>query len=170
MSAFHAAPLHRHGRSAAPDDTLRLRLKVYMTRGALDRQIAAGRPYESTAVLALRARQLVEPATRRRIARSLREIVAYADRRASQRLFSAVVVEPAAVRRARHPMLGLAERLEGPAQVNPAGVARAQILITDGLSPLFNKHCPRTATQAIYEIQDALEDEIRHVVVRDAAA
>ncbi|MGD0453244.1 MAG: hypothetical protein ABSB69_06575 [Solirubrobacteraceae bacterium] len=136
---------------------MKLRLRVYVARGALDRQIAAGRPHESTPALALRARQLTDPRTRQQIARSLRGIVDYADYRASHRVISASVVEPAAVRRARHPILGLAERLEGTVPVNPAGVARAQVLLTDGLSPLYNRNCPRTATQAIYEVQDALE-------------
>lgn len=40
------------------------------------------------------------------------------------------------------------------------GVARAQVLITDGLSPLFDRNCPRTVTQAIYEVQDALEADL----------
>ena len=76
----------------------------------------------------------------------------------------ALVVEPVAVRNARHPILGLAERLEGPAQLNPAGIARAQVLITDGSSPLFDRNSPRTATQAIYEVQDALEDDLPYAV------
>ena len=164
MSTFHAVPLHRDSRSTsatAADASLKLRLRVYVTRGALDRQIAVGRPYESTPALALRARQLTDARTRQQIARSLRGIVDHADDRASHRVISASVVEPAAVRRARHPILGLAERLEGTAPVNPAGVARAQVLLTDGLSPLYNRSCPRTATQAVYEVQDALEEDIR---------
>jgi hypothetical protein len=148
--------------------SLMLRLRVCVTRGTLDREIAAGRVYESSPALALRARQLVEPATRRQIARSLRDIVAYVERSASRRVFSAVVLEPTAVRRAHHSILGLAERLEGPARVHPAGVARAQVLITDGLSPLFNKNSPRTVTQAIYDVQDALEEDVSHAV-RDVA-
>jgi hypothetical protein len=167
MSTFHAVPLRRRSRSIMAEDSLKLRLRVYLTRASLDHQIATGGPYNSTAASALRARQLVEPATRRQIALGLRDIVDYADRVASRRVFSAVVIEPAAVRRARHPILGLAERLEGTARVNPAGVARAQVLITDGLSPLFNRNCPRTATQAIYEVQDALEADV-HPVFRDA--
>jgi hypothetical protein len=134
----------------------RLRLKVYVTRGALDRQIAAGRPYKSTAALALRSSQLVEPRTRRGIARRLREIVDYADYRATHRVISSVVVEPIAVRLARHSVLGLAERMEGPDPVSPVGVASAEVLLTDGLSPFFNPHCERTVTEAIWEVQDAL--------------
>jgi hypothetical protein len=173
MNTFHAVPLHRDGRSTTATPTeasLRLRLRVYVARGTLDRQIAAGRPYKSTAALALRARQLCDPRTRKQVARSLREIVDYADHRVSHRVISAVVVEPVAVRRARHPILGLAERLEGPGQVNPAGVARAQLMLTDGLSPLYNRNCPRTVTQAIYEVQDALEAHLGAVTLDVAAS
>ena len=161
MSTFHAVPLHRQGRSTPAKAPLALRLRVYVTRGALDRQIAVGRR-RTTQARRSSCAPVSSPTrdTRRQIARSLREIVDYADRRASQLIISAVVVDPAAVRRARHPILGLAERLEGPAQVNAAGVARAQVLLTDGLSPLYDRNCPRTATQAIYEVQDALEDDV----------
>ncbi len=116
MNGLHAIPLHRHSRaaSASARAPVKLRLKVYATRGALGRQIASGRPFLFTLALALRAQQLAEPRTRRRI-------------------------------------------------------ARAQVLITDGLSPLFHRNSPRTVTQAIYEVQDALEDELPDVF-RDAAA
>lgn len=171
MSAPHAIPRRRNSRaaSASAHAPVKLRLRVYATRGTLDRQIASGRPFLSTPSLALRAQQLTEPRTRRQVACALRRIVDYADQHAAGRVFSAVVVAPTAVKRARHPMLGLAERLESPAQLNPAGIARAQVLITDGLSPLFDRNCPRTVTEAIYDVQEALEDE-RPDVFGDAAA
>jgi hypothetical protein len=171
MNALHVVPLHRRSRpvSGAAGASVKLRLRVYLTRGTLDRRIAAGRPYLSTPALALRAQQLVEPRTRRELARTLRKIVEHADRRTAGPVSSAVVVEPVAVRKARHPILGLAERLESPARVNPAGIARAQVLITDGLSPLFDPNSPRTVTQAIYAVQDALEGELGDVL-SDAAA
>jgi hypothetical protein len=171
MNALHVVPLHRRSRSvsASSGASVKLRLKVHLTRGTLDRQIASGRPYLSTPALALRAQQLAEPRTRRQVARTLRKIVEHADRRTAGPVLSAVVVEPVAVRRARHPILGLAERLESTAQVNPAGIARAEVLITDGLSPLFDRNSPRTVTEAIYEVQDALEGELPDVL-RDAAA
>jgi hypothetical protein len=162
MNALHVVPLHRPRRSvsASAGASVKLRLRVYLTRGTLDRQIASGRPYLSTPALALRAQQLAEPRTRLQVARTLRKIVEFADQRTAGRALSAVVIEPTAVRRARHPILGLAERLESAAKLNPAGVARAQVLITDGLSPLFDRNSLRTATQAIYEVQDALEGEL----------
>jgi hypothetical protein len=171
MNALHAVALHRRSDSASASAgaPVKLRLSVYLRRGTLDRQIASLWPYQSTAALALRAQQLAQPRTRRQVARTLRKIVEHADRRTAGPVLSAVVVAPVAVRNAREPLLGLAERLEGPARLSPAGIARAQVLITDGLSPLFDPNSPRTATQAIYEVQDALEDELPDVP-RDAAA
>jgi hypothetical protein len=170
MNALHVVALHRRGDSisASAGASLRLRIRVFLTRGSLDRQLASGRPHLFTPALALRARQLVEPRTRRQVARTLRKIVEHADRRTAGPVCSAVMIEPVAVRNARHPILGLAERLEGPAQLNPAGIARAQVLITDGLSPLFDRNSPRTATQAIYDVQDALEGDLGDAP-RDAA-
>jgi L-asparaginase II len=156
MSTFHAVSLRHQGQSTF-ENTLKLRLRVRLTRATLDRQILAGRPCGSTAPLALRSSQLVEPRTRRQIARSLRKVVDYADYRATHRVISAVVLEPAAVRGARQAILGLAERLEGQDLVSPVGVAGVQTLLTDGLSPLFNSNSEQTVTQAIWKIQDDLD-------------
>jgi len=139
------------------DSQLKVRLSVCLRRGKLDREIARGRPCESSAALALRARQLVDPQTRRRIAGSLRGIVAFADHAGSGPLVSAVVIERAAVRSGREAILGLAERLEGPAPASPRGLAQLQILLTDGLeSPLFNPHCGQTVVEAVWKVADLL--------------
>jgi hypothetical protein len=147
-------PFERSGSGWAP---LALRLRVYLTRGVLDRQIAAGRLHDSTAALAVRAGQLTDPQTLRQLARGLHRIVNYVERSASHPIFTAVVIDRGAVMGARHAILGLAERFEGPAPVSPRGVALAQLLLTDGVSPLFNRHSDRTVVQAIWEVQDALD-------------
>jgi hypothetical protein len=138
-----------------------LRLRVYLTRGRLDRQIAAGCPCESTEVLALRARQLIHRRTRRRVSRHLRaivEYVAYSDRLAGRPPFSAVVIDRAAVRDGREALLGLAERLDDAGLVSPQGVALAQALLADGVSsPLSNPRCGRTVIDAVWEVADALD-------------
>jgi hypothetical protein len=69
MSTSHTVSL-RHQRRSTSEDTLRLRLRVYLTRASLDRQIAAGRPYKSTAALrcALRSWSNLAPAGRSRAA------------------------------------------------------------------------------------------------------
>jgi hypothetical protein len=128
-----------------------------MTRGKLDREIADGCMCESSTALALRARQLVSPRERRQLARDLRGAVAYVDRVGSRPTISSVVIDRAAVRSARQAIVRLAERLEGWAPVSPRGVALTRALLTDGLSPLFNPNSDRSAIEAMWEIDDALD-------------
>jgi hypothetical protein len=156
--AFEAAPFHRRERSISADPPLALRLRVYITRGMLDRRIAAGGPYWSSATLALRAGQLVDPRTRRQTARALYGIVRYVERLGARPVLSAVVVDRRAVLRGRHAILGLAERLEGEAPAAARGVALARVLLTDGVGPLFNRNSQQTVIEAIWGIEDALEE------------
>ena len=155
---FQTFPLHRGVRSLAARGLFVLRLRLYVARGRLDRQIAAGCPCELSPALALRARQLIDPRTRQRLARSLRGVVQYVDRAVGRPvLVSAVVIDRAAVSADRETILGLAERLEGVDPVNPRGIVLAQKLLTDGIdSPLFNRCCARTIAEAVWEIADAL--------------
>jgi hypothetical protein len=156
MTAFDAISLHdpRRSTSGAP---LALRLRVRLTRGRLDRKIAAGVRCDSTRAVALRAQQLTHQQTRRQIAGQLRAVVNYAERHRSGRTVSAVMIDVAAVMVGRHAILGLAERLAGAVPASPAGVALTEVLLSDGLSPLFDRNCERTVIQAIWEIEDALE-------------
>jgi hypothetical protein len=147
------------GRSVSAGAALGLRLKVFVTRGRLDRQITVGHRCEGVAELELRARQLADSRTQRELARNLRGIVDHVDRCGSRRFISSAIIEPAAVRRGRRAILDLAEQLERAAPVNPRGVVLARTLITDGLSPLFNPHSERTVTEAAHEVQDALEEQ-----------
>jgi hypothetical protein len=152
-------PLHAASTSAhAP---FALRLRVFIARGELDRQIAAGRPCESSAALARRARQLTDPRSRQRIARNLRRTVDYVDVHKSGGMISPVVIEPGAVRTGRQAILRLAQQLDGTAPVSPGGVVLARALLTDGRIPLFNPHRERSVTQAVEEVEDALEGPTR---------
>jgi hypothetical protein len=146
---------HRE-RSIPARAPLAVRLRVYLLRGRLDRQIACGDRCDSTD-LATRASQLTHPRTRHQTARALHRIIDYADRLGSRPNFSAVMIERPAVIAGRQAILGLAERLDGAAQVSPRGVALARQLLSDGLSPLFNRHAERSVIQAIWEVEDALE-------------
>jgi hypothetical protein len=130
---------------------------VCLTRGRLDRQMAAGRPRDATAALALRAAQLTHPRTRKQIARHLRGTVEYVDRLGSRRGFSTVVIERRAVADGRMPILRLAERLEDTTPASPKGVALARVLLTDGLGPLFNRHSEQSVAEAVCVIEDALD-------------
>jgi len=155
MNTFHTIRT-RQRRLSGSDGDLRLRLEVFVTRGLLDRRIAAGDRRGSNRALSLRASQLVDSRTREGVARNLRHVVDYADRRESHFVISAVVIDRIAVRRGREPILGLAEHLEGHVPVHARGVALAKELLTDGRSPLFNPNGERTVVQAIWQIEDAL--------------
>src|SRR5271154_1696793 len=128
-----------------------IHLKMFRSRWRLDREIAAGRDCRATDELALRARQLIQPRTRRKVARSLRDVVDYVEHTGSRGLLSPAGAEPMASRFGRAAILELAERLERADQVDPRGVALAIMLVDDGLSPLFDPRCERTSSAAARE-------------------
>ncbi len=154
---YEAVPAPHGGQTTPGDAPLTLRLRVFVTRRALDRRIVSGRACDTSPALALRALQLTGWRTRDELARNLRRVVDYVERRGSPGVISTVMIEPHAVRTGRRAILGLARRLEGPAPVSATGVVLAAALLTDGRSPLFNPHSRRTVSQAISEVHDALE-------------
>jgi hypothetical protein len=133
-----------------------LRLRVYLTRGMLDRRIAGAVALDATPALALRARQLASASLRQSSARNLRHTVAYAERVESRPRLSAVMLEPARVRAGRSAILRLAERLDRAGPVSPQGVALARVLLTDAASPLFDLDSERTVIEASCIAEDAL--------------
>jgi hypothetical protein len=150
------------GQRAVPPATLRRRLRVRLSRGRLDRGLADGFPPEAFEDLSLRAFQLADLATRRQVAGSLRRLVRHAELPAPARLGSAVPVCRRSVLRWREGLLGLAERLDDPAPVNPCGVARALVLLTDGASPLYNPHEARGMREAVWWVADGLQLSASH--------
>jgi hypothetical protein len=150
------AGARRDGAADCGDASRLLRLRVYLTRGTLDREIARGVALDTTPALMLRARQLVAEPTRRVLASDLRRAVGYAERVESRTRLSAVMLEPARVRAGRGALLRLAERLEQAAPGSPQGVALTHVLLTDAASPLFNRDSERTVTEASCIADDAL--------------
>ena len=53
--------------------------------------------------------------------------------------------------------MGLVERLEKPGSVGPCGVARARVLASDGMGPLYNPASERSISEAISWIADGLD-------------
>jgi len=137
-----------------------LRLKVRLTRGRLERRIAAGEPRGGSPELALREAQLTDPRNQRRLARDLRRVVAYADEHRSGGVSSSVVIDARMVRRGRWALVELAERLERAGTVDPRGVVLARELLTDGSGPLFNRHADRTVARAVRDVRDALDGRV----------
>ena len=133
------------------------RLHVRLHRGRLDRQIADGLAAEAFHDRALRADQLASMPTRRQVARSLRRLVNHAELPAGPLLTSAVPVCRRSVLPWREAILGLADRLEQPVALDPCGVARALVLITDGGGPFYNARAQRSMREAVWWIADGLE-------------
>jgi hypothetical protein len=104
----------------------------------------------------MRARQLTGMRARRRLARSLRARVKDAERPAGPHLSAAVPVSRRAVASWRESLLGVAERLERPEPVNPCGVARVLVLLTDGTGPLYNPGAAERMSDAVWWIADGL--------------
>jgi hypothetical protein len=151
VSALEATSQRQPAQSLSGDARLSLRLRVAVTRGRLDRQIAAGRPCEATPALALRARQLTEMDNRTELARELRGVVR------SCPALSRTAIDRARLTAGREALLGLADGLDGSGPVSARGVALVQALLTDGVgSPLFNLWCEPTAVHAVWKVAHVL--------------
>ncbi len=155
-SLQNAGPSGLAGGPSSPSPTLRRRLRVQLHRGRLDQQVAEGFGPDPVEDRALRARQLSAMRARRRLARSLRARVKDAEAPAAIRMSAAVPLCRRAVLPWRESLLGLAERLERPDPVNPAGVARVLVLLTDGTGPLYNPAAAGRMGDAVWWIADGL--------------
>jgi hypothetical protein len=111
---------------------------------SLDASLAAGRPPESSRLLAARARDIVSLRRRRSMASSWEHVLRVAQR--ARRAGS-----PAAMRAGALPVCAdrvvaaepvirdLMNRLAAPLPVPARGVAMARVLLTDGTSPVYNR-------------------------------
>ncbi len=88
---------------------------------------------------------------------SVRSLIADAELPAVARMCSAVPVSRRSVLPWRHALLGVAERLERDEPVDPCGVARVMVLITDGCSPVYNPDATHSMGDAIWWVADGLK-------------
>lgn len=135
---------------------LRLRLRVWVRRRRLNNELAAGFEPHASDELALRARQLTDTSTRRRLARSLRGVASDVEDRRAAVLGPGVPV-CRKVLPWREGLLGLAERLDGREPVNARGVARTLLLLTDGSGPIYNPAPRRSIGEAVWWIAEGLQ-------------
>lgn len=111
-------------------------LQALVRRERLDRELARGTHPARSAALEVRARQLGSPRSRRSLAVALEDAVAIA--RGARRASSAMPrLAQAEIRTAAPEMLELARELRTAPEVAAEGVARARLLVTDGLGPLY---------------------------------
>jgi hypothetical protein len=140
---------------SAPKPRLSLRLRVGLSRFRLDCELAAGQPAGASKARALRAMQLTDLSTRRKVARSLRHTVADARRPNPPGFSSAVPMRRDAVRSCGEAMLGLADRLEQEPPMSASAVARVLVLLRDGTGPLYNAGCRQSLDEAVWAVVDA---------------
>lgn len=145
-----------HPSSAATRRSPVLRLRVLLSRWRLDCDLAAGRPPESSDLLALRARQLASRDVRRRLAGSLRRAVELSGRPRGIAGSAVIAAHPRALEGWGHGLLGLAERLEQPEPIRAEALARVQVLLCDGTGPLFSDRAKGSLGDTIWGIADAL--------------
>lgn len=100
----------------------------------LDRELAAGADPASSRSRAARAEWICRCDRRRMIARSLRDTARGAPCRGAG---DGLIPSGAAVAAARDELEALADELARPGPANPAGVARARLLLSDGAGPLY---------------------------------
>jgi hypothetical protein len=153
--------IHGRGRSR-PDSPVApavLRLRVFVRRRRLDRQIVAGDAGDAPE-LTLRVRQLTRPHSQRVLAGSLRRLVKHVDAVGRGPSLSPVIVDRSAVRANRQAILGLADRLDRAGDVSSRGMVLVTDLLTDGAaSPLYRTGGGRALADAIWGISDALGTE-----------
>jgi hypothetical protein len=130
---------------------------VGLHRWRLDRELADGRAPGGSGERALRARQLGSARSRRQLANALRGVVADAHRPAATMLRSAVPVCRRSVVPLGEALHGLADRFDQEGSLNPCGLARARVLVTDGSGPLYNPVPARTLEDMVWWIADGLQ-------------
>jgi hypothetical protein len=141
------------GGSAQPP-RLGLRDRVFLEQWRLDRELAEGCSCDGLDDRARRARQLANRLTRHELAIWLRRVAAGVEQPRSAPGSISARREPVA--RWREGLLGVAERLEDAGPVNPCGVARIRVLLTDATGPLFSSASERSLGEAIWWVADGL--------------
>jgi hypothetical protein len=131
-----ASTLVHTGHGAPRGNDLRLRSRVFIHRSALDRALANGTDPSRTPELALRAKQLVAPRRRERLADGVERLITAAAQPPS-RLSAAVPLRREEVLDTRPLLLTLAAELRAPGPVRAEGVALTRLLLVDGGSALY---------------------------------
>lgn len=138
---------------------LGVRIRVTTHRLSLDQELARGEDLLHSGALALRARQLVSPRTRLRLATALERLVEHAERTPSPS--QAVWVPQREILDARSQLLAVASRLRDARPVYARGVAMVSRLVQDGTGPAFTSDAGGALRRAIAAAANALEGRWR---------
>jgi hypothetical protein len=125
-----------------------LRTRVWLGRYALDLRLAEGENILSSRQLAHRADQLASIRCRRSLAAGLRRLIEDAES-TSRPLSSAAPIQRRSILRARAELEQLAAELDSDDPLTIEGIARVQLLLTDGTSPLYSPFPDGTLEEAV---------------------
>jgi hypothetical protein len=139
------APCHLHVRALA-------RLQSW----SLDASLARGISPDTSAPLSMRAHRLIGLASRRKLARQIRDVIGLA-RRPHHRLDAGIHVCTEQVMLCRETIEALADRLEALDPVDCMGVAQARVLLHDGAGPLYHGARAQRLEASLQAALDALE-------------
>jgi hypothetical protein len=151
------AGAERYTRISAQMRRAGVRLPVRLRRRRIDRDLADARVRDRSEEHTLRAAQLTSEVIRHDVARLLREVIAAAENPRAEWLSSTALLNRDVVVPWLEGVMGLVERLEQSGPVGPCGVARALVLISDGMGPLYNPASERSMADAIWWIADGLD-------------
>lgn len=131
----------------------RQRLLARLLGASLDRQLAAGRPPESSPLLAARARLIVSLPRRTAMAGNWQRVLTRATgRRAAISRTAPLAAAPIRAQEiiaAANAIEELVTRLEAPLPVPARGVAMATVLLTDAGSPVYSRRSPVSLDAAL---------------------
>lgn len=127
-----------------------------LTGDLLDELLAAGVDPGGSAELRVRAARLTAPRSRRRIARTLRQIVDDAQHAVRALLAPTAPLRSPDIRAAAPELRLLARRLAGSGPVRTEGAALARLLITAPTSPIYAEAPPGTLVRCAREALAAL--------------
>ncbi len=138
---------------------MKTRLRSWWHALELDSALADGVDPLATDELIARAESLVRPDTRLGFARSLRELVAIAERPRARIFGGPEAFAREQIRCNRSPLLALASRLEEQGLQCLRGLAMTSVLLQDGRSPLHRARAPVELEEEIELALVALDPE-----------
>jgi hypothetical protein len=125
-----------------------LGVRVRWSALELDAALSSGSDPDSSEELALRAAQLVDPAQREQLARSINDLVLLAEGRFGAQLpTTRAPISADRVRTSRTPLLELRDRLLGEGPHSPRGLALVSLLLEDPRGPLYSHELSRDQLQ-----------------------
>jgi hypothetical protein len=118
----------------------------------LDQQLAGGANPADRALRAARATELTKRASRERVAGEIEQLLRFPDESHLLR----VGPHPLATQVNRGELLLLAELLRSDAPLTVRGLARLQLVLTDGTGPLYIDRDGRALTRELEQVHSAL--------------